>query len=148
MRVRLADALLYPAQAMDAAAELAAALDALETLKAAVAQRSASFREQLASQMATLEGYFQNAKDLLDTYAQDPSTSDEKWAVLMEGCRALTRVCKAATVKVEAAAGGDEVLDVLRQAKEAVKSLFPWWITGGIALGLGLFIYNSLKERP
>lgn len=147
-RRRLGDAtkIWHPERATEAAKELAFAEESLVTLKEAIAKRSPEFQQQVNTGMPELEGYFKNARDLLNSYAEDPNTTAEQWAVLVEGCRALRRVCEGATASVEAAAGGDEVLNILRKAGSALESLFPWWLTAGLAVGIGLLIYNSLRR--
>lgn len=146
MRVRFGANIYHAERAMEAAKELAIAEEALVGLKMAVAQRSPEFQQQINTGMPELEGYFANARDLLNRYSQDSDTTDEQWAVLVEGCRALTRVCRGATESVEASAGGDEVLNIMRKAGSALESLFPWWLTAGLAVGIGLLIYNSLRR--
>lgn len=146
MRVRFGANIYHSERAVEAAKELAFAEESLVTLREAIAKRSPEFQKQVNTGMPELEGYFKNARDLLNRYAEDPNTTDEQWAVLVEGCRALRRVCEGATASVEAAAGGDEVLNILRKAGSALESLFPWWLTAGLAVGIGLLIYNSLRR--
>jgi len=135
-------------RALSAANAYAVAASSYNELRLAVGARSVELQQELAEQMGTLDGLFKNAEDLLSRYSANPDTTDEQWQVLVDGCNALARVCTSATQLVNTAAGGDDVLAVLRQAKAAVGSAFdiiPWWLPAGLALGIGYYVYSRIK---